>query len=177
MLANTQLLQCGDGGSGVICLMQAEQRGGMLLPCQPELRAVDGTGDLLRGLADRQRYAQLLRTLRHHTAHGIGIIGCKHAGAALLENACFFKGDLLNGVAQISGMIQRYRGNDGQCRVLHHVGGVKASAHAHLQHHKIGCLLLIHEGSGGDKFKFRQRHTDALCRLLNAIGGSGIILG
>ena len=83
------------------------------------------------------RRTGLARFFLNHIEHVAGLLR-NDARRAALQDAGLLGRDLGQGLAQILLMVDADRGDDGQCRLFHHIGGVQPPAKSYLQQRPVG---------------------------------------
>ena len=97
-------------------------------------------GDLDRRLGARRhaldRRQSFARLRRHDRRHG------------RFENAGLLGGDLAQRIAEMLGVVERHRRNDGRQRVIDHIGRVEPSAHSDLEQQHVRAMACKEEKRG-----------------------------
>ena len=108
-----------------------------------------------------ERRVQLRCPLRKHSFHRL-YSGMAYHRHARLDDARLFPGDLLDGIPQQLHVIQA-NGRDDAYQGRDYIGGIQASAQAHLNHHQFHLLRLKNQQrQGGAQLKGRGLNALAM---------------
>ncbi len=156
----TQLAQGGDGDTGVLDLVRADQ-GGQGQVQQAGFILIDQATAFFPNMPvlamHHQRRAKAVGGGLDHL-QGLVRLRSDNAGHAAFDDARLFARDFGQGITQKLGVVDGDRRDHGQRRFVHHVGCVHLAAKADLEQGVIGrCFGKTQQGSSGGDFEIGDR--------------------